>query len=78
MEWDDEWADYQQELVNIRNSGSTPRDNWAFARHVVENDPTSATAGLDPQVAHMITHLDGTGVDYVHQETKFRFDPRME
>ena len=74
LEWDDEWADYQQELVNIRNSGSTTRDNWAFARHVVENDPwTSATAGLDLGGTYDY-HLDGTGVDYVHQETKFRFD----
>lgn len=71
--WDDEWADYQQELSNQRDGTSTARDNWAFSRHVNESNPWGSNVTSDIGGTYDY-HLDGTGVDYVHQESKFRYD----
>tara|TARA_Y100000589_G_C27179127_1_gene640001 strand:- start:276 stop:1817 length:1542 start_codon:yes stop_codon:yes gene_type:complete len=71
--WDEEWLDYEQEGTFIRNSSSTSRDNWGFRRHISETNEWGASTGSDIGGTYPY-HLDGSGIDYVHQESKFRFD----
>ena len=73
--FDEEWLDYEQTADWTRNASSTTRGNWGLLRH----GNTANAWGLN--VTQDLTagttydyHLDGTGVDYIHQEGKFRFD----
>ena len=74
LEWDDDWLDYEQEANWTRDNSSTVRTNWGLRRHIVETNPWgtgSQNADLSGSYPY---HLDGTGIDYIHQESKFRFD----
>jgi len=72
--WSDEWLDYEQSGTFIRDNTSTSRDNWAFKRHIVETNPWGTGAQTSDLAGTYDYHLDGTGIDYIHQENKFRFD----
>lgn len=72
LEWDDDWLDYEQEANWTRDNSSTVRTNWGLRRHIVETNPWgtgSQNADLSGSYPY---HLDGTGIDYIHQESKFR------
>ena len=71
--WDDDWLDYEQSGTFIRNSTSTSRDNWGFKRHSSEINEWGSSVSSDIGGTHDY-HLDGSGIDYIHQETKFRYD----
>ena len=72
--WDDEWLDYEQAGTFIRNDTATSRDNWGFKRHVQESNPWGAGSQTGDIGGSHDYHLDGSGIDYIHQETKFRYD----
>ena len=71
--WDDDWLDYEQSGTFIRNSTSTSRDNWGFKRHSSETNEWGSSVSSDIGGTHDY-HLDGSGIDYIHQESKFRYD----
>ena len=71
--WDDEWLDYEQSGTFIRNSTSTSRDNWGFKRHSATTNEWGASVTSDIGGSYDY-HLDGSGIDYIHQESKFRYD----
>ena len=74
LEWTEDWLDYEQEANWTRDNSSTIRTNWGLRRHIVESNPWgtgSQNADLSGVYPY---HLDGTGIDYIHQESKFRFD----
>jgi hypothetical protein len=74
LEWDDEWLDYEQEENWTRDNSSTIRGNWGLRRHIQESNLWgTGSQNVDPGGVYPY-HLDGTGVDYIHQESKFRFD----
>ena len=74
LEWSSDWVDYEQDENWVRDSTSTARGNWGFLRQVNNtnlwglNVTQDLTAGTTYDY-----HLDGTGVDYIHQEDYFRF-----
>lgn len=72
--WDDEWLDYEQEENWTRDNTSTIRGNWGFRRHIVENNPWGSGSQNVDLGGTYDYHLDGSGIDYIHQETKFRYD----
>ena len=65
--WDDEWLDYEQPGTFIRNSTGTGRDNWGFKRHSQEANEWTGNQGGDIGGSYDY-HLDGSGIDYIHQE----------
>jgi len=74
LEWDDDWLDYEQEANWTRDNSSTIRTNWGLRRHIVESNPWGAGSQNADLAGPYPYHLDGTGIDYIHQESKFRFD----
>ena len=74
LEWDESWVDYEQEANWTRDNTSTLRGNWGLRRHIQESNAWgSGSQNIDIGGVYPY-HLDGTGIDYVHQESKFRFD----
>lgn len=63
--WDPEWEDAVKTGSFERNS--TCQNNWGLVRHIVRTNPwTNGNENTDG--GDYPYHLDGTGVDYVHQE----------
>ena len=72
--WSDEWEDYEQDEDWTRDSTSTARGNWGLLRQVAKTNSWGQLVTQDLTAGTTYDyHLDGTGVDYVHQETKFRY-----
>ena len=70
FKWDDDWMDYELNPRTswVRNSTSTSRNNWGLLRHTeTTNGWTTANSAHATRTTYD-GHLDGTGVDYVHQE----------
>ena len=74
IEWSEEWVDYEQSGDWTRDASSTARTNWGFLRQVNETNLWGLNVTQDlPAGTTYDYHLDGTGVDYIHQESYFRF-----
>lgn len=72
--WDDDWMDYEQTADWTRDSFTTTRGNWGLVRQVDKTNPWGTLVAQDLSAGTTYDyHLDGTGVDYVHQENKFRY-----
>jgi len=70
LTWSDDWLDYE---VNprtswARNSTSITRNNWGLLRHIEETNGWGTNHTDTRSSTNFTGHLDGTGVDYVHQE----------
>ena len=77
--WSDDWLDYTQPAPEggngwMRNSTSTTRGNWGLLRQSNTASAWGLNVGSDLTAGTTYDyHLDGTGVDYVHQEGNFRY-----
>jgi len=68
--WDDDWLDYQKDGPGtfIREGTATTRNNWGMLRHIEATNGWGSNTTSDRVGVKYTGHLDGTGVDYVHQE----------
>lgn len=74
--WSDDWLDYEQSADWTRESNDTTRGNWGLLRHGNIANAWGLNVAQDLTAGTTYDyHLDGTGIDYVHQESgKIRFD----
>ena len=73
--WDDDWLDYEQTGDWTRDATSDTRANWGFLRQINKTNLWGQNVTQDlPAGTTYDYHLDGTGIDYIHQEgSKIRF-----
>ena len=79
FKWDDDWLDFerphnppgwgQSTAYGWRpNSTSSYRNNWGLIRHIESTNGWGTNRNDSRSTALYTGHLDGTGVDYIHQE----------
>jgi len=83
LEWSDEWLDVEEPPFGgswVRESPSTygvstespARTNWGLSRHTKTTNQWGVNVANDlPAGTTYDYHLDGTGIDYIHQEGGF-------
>jgi len=75
--WTDDWLDYEQGADWTREvaGDDLTRGNWGLLRQVSETNAWGLNTTNDLSAGTTYDyHLDGTGVDYIHQEgSKFRY-----
>ena len=79
FKWDDDWLDFerphnpagwgQSTAFGWRpDSTSSFRNNWGLIRHIESTNGWGTNRNDSRSTALYTGHLDGTGVDYIHQE----------
>jgi len=70
FEWSDDFLDYERNPRSswARDSTSTSRNNWGLLRHIESTNGWGTNHANTRSTTNFTGHLDGTGVDYVHQE----------
>ena len=69
-EWSDDFLDYEVNPRSswARNLTTTSRNNWGLLRHIESTNVWGSGVTNTRSTTNFTGHLDGTGVDYVHQE----------
>lgn len=71
FQWSDDFLDYE---LNPRSSWSRTADtssknNWGLLRHIEKTNVWGSDVANTRSSTNYTGHLDGTGVDYIHQES---------
>ena len=70
FEWSDEFLDYERNARSSwsRTVSSQGKNNWGLLRHIEKTNGWGSQTDNERSSENFTGHLDGTGVDYIHQE----------